>query len=221
MKRLLFLFIIALSFTDAVSQIQLQDGMNQNLMLIPLKESTTLNDLEGSPYLQDDFTRGSVFIEDKEPLEVFLKYNVHQEQIELKPSLDSEETFLLPKKKDIVYQLGDERFVLDEIEFEGKKVFGYFIEHFNGENYRLLEKPTISVMEAVKAKTGYEKDQPARLVIESEFYLINDDKVQNISLRHRTIKKQFDTASAKSYLSDHKIRSTEDFVNFLSYLDKN
>lgn len=91
---------------------------------------------------------------------------------------------------------------------------------FDGEFYRLLKKPNAKVIEPVKAKTGYGKDKPGRIEIDEEYFLLKNGSVQEVNIKHRVIKDIFISEEAKQYLSDNKIRSEEDMVQFLSYLDK-
>lgn len=219
MKKLLLLLLAVFAVFNSKAQVGLQDG--QNLMLVPLKKNAAMDRLAGSPYLDEEFSVGTVILEGKEPLRVFMRYDAHQEQMEIKTEPQSKEIYSLPKKKGTIYELGTTKFVLDEIVHNNHRITGYFIEHYGGENFKLLEKPVVTVTEAIKAKTGYDRDKPAKIVIEEEFYVVSDGgEVYNVRLKHRDIKKAFETTSAKSYLSKNKIRSEEDLIAFISYLDK-
>ena len=219
MKKYILLFLAFFAFVDSKAQVALQDG--QNLMLIPVKVNAAMERLDGSPYFNEDFVMGTVTLEGKDPLKVFVRYDAHQEQMEIKTDLQGEQVYSLPKKKSTIYEIGAKKFILDEIFHDNSRITGYFIEHYNGENFRLLEKPVVKVTEAIKARTGYDKDIPAKIVIEEEFYVLDDQgQIHNVRLKHRDIKKTFDSGNAQEYLSDNKIRSEEDFIAFVSYLDK-
>lgn len=221
MKKQFFILLGVLAMFDSIGQVQLQDGINQNLMLISTKESDRMKTLEGSPFLQEEFNYGTATVEGKQPLNVFLRYNVHQDQIEIKTDVQSEEVYLLPKKESTVYQIGSDTFVLDEFVFNGERISGYFIEHYKGKNFRLLEKSYATVTEAVKAKTGYDRDRPARIEIDEEFFVVNDQgAIKKVRVKHRDIKKAYDSDRAKEYLSDNRIRSKEDLISFVSFLDE-
>lgn len=214
-------FFLVFFVTFSIPGQVINDSGNHGLMLITTKKNPRLNSVEGSQYLTEDFHYGVVAIEGKQPLKVFLRYNVHQDQMEIKTDLHSEDLYVLPKKKGTMYQMGKQNFVLDEVVHNGKRISGYFVQHYNGENFRLLEKHTATVTEPVKAKTGYDQDQPARIKIEEEFYIINDKgEVRNVQVKHRDIKKTFNSSEAKKYLSENKIRSTKDLVDFIAYLDQ-
>lgn len=85
---------------------------------------------------------------------------------------------------------------------------------------RILEKPTAEVTEAIKAQNTYQKDRPAEIKIEGEhFVVLENGDAKNIRLRNKDLKKVFNSKPAKDYLSDNKIRSTEDLVAFARYYD--
>jgi hypothetical protein len=221
MKRYFLILLIFFVGRQGFGQV-INDSGNHSLMLLTTKENARMNSVEGSPYLHEEFRYGTATIQGKEPLKVFMRYNVDQEQIEIKTDIKSEDIYVLPKDEKTLYEIGPEALVFDQISHNGKRIFGYFIEHFKGKNLRLLEKPVASLTEAVKAKTGYDRDRPAKIVIEEEFYVVNmNGKVKNVRLKHRDIKKTFNSPFAKKYLSNNKIRSEEDLISFVVYLDAN
>lgn len=177
--------------------------------------------IEGSPYLNENFQAGIAKVEGKEPLSVFLRYNVPQDQMEIKLDLQSAEVYELPKNNKTHYKVGSQTFVFDMLKFEGSVIGGYFIELYSGEKFRLLEKPIATLTEAIKAKTGYDKDRPAQIKLEEEYFVVKEDgQVLNVRLKHKDIKNAFDSEPSKEYLSDNKIRSEEDLKSFISWLDK-
>lgn len=227
MKKVLVLFFVVfasvVSYSQVAinSQVAISDSGNHSLMLISTKENPNLNKLNGSPYLQNEFQYGTVEIEGKEPLLVFLRYDVVQEQIEIKTDSDSDDVYVLPKNESAIYIIEGKTFIFDQIVANGNKVSGYFINYYDGETFKLLKKPFAKVNEAMKAKTGYDKDRPARIEIDEKYYVINQEgQVLDVRLRHRDIKKSFNSDRAKNYLSDNKIRSEEDLIAFISFLDK-
>lgn len=220
MKQTILILAI-FTFFSSKGQVQINDSGNHGLMLITTKESDRMKNVEGSPYLNEDFQYGKVMVEGKSPLQVFMRYDVLQENIEIKTDQKGEETYLLPRNEKTVYAIGPDKFSYDQIYFEGQKIFGYFVNLYDGEQFRLLKKPSTRMTEAVKAKTGYDRDRPAEIVIEEEFYIVKaNGEVENVQLKHRDIKKAFDSGRAKSFLSDNKIRSEQDLISFISYLDK-
>lgn len=220
-KHTFTILLIILAFLPGRAQVQLHDSGNHGLMRISVKESDRMNDVKGSPYLNESFQAGTAKVKDKEPLNVFLRFNVAQDQIEIKLDSRSEEVYLLPRNGNSIYEIGDQTIVFDEFVSEGNRISGYFIEHFDGDQFRLLEKPVATLTEAVKAKTGYDKDRPAEINIEEEFFILTEDgKAQNVRIKQKDLKKAFDSEGARKYLGDNKIRSVQDLKAFVAFLDK-
>lgn len=219
MKRILAFATAVLMMSGAQSQIQ--DSGQHGLMTLTTKKNENLSEVKGTPYMQESFKSGVINMVGKKPLAVFLRYDVLNENIEIKTDLNSNEVFVLSSSEKAEYKIGDKTFVHKEITHEGKQIEGFFVSHYEGKNLRLIEKPKVTVTEAVKARTGYEKDQPAEIKIESEYYVVKErGKTENLRLKHRDIKKTFNSPEAKKYLSDNRIKSLEDLIAFVNYLDK-
>lgn len=194
-----------------------QYDYTRDMMLIKTFDRSS-EEIEGSPYFTENFEPGTIKIKGKDPLKVFLRYNVSKEEIEIKTELGSEKVYVLSKAKNSEYKINGVCYVLDKIHFDGSNIYGYFIEYFNGGKVRLLLKPIAEFFPAMKAKTGYEKDQPARFEIEKEYFLIfKNGNVENIRLKNRDLRKIFDTKFHKDYLSEHDIETVNDLVSFLEF----
>lgn len=223
MKKSISIIISFLLFiTAGAVQAQIHDSGGHGFMKITTKKNANMAEVKGSPYLEEEFQYGQIEMEDKEPLNVFLRYDALNENVEIKSDKNSPDTYILPLSESTVYLIGREKLRLryNEVRPGGEEITGYFIEHYNGDNWRLLEKPSVSVSEAVPAKTGYQRDKPAKMEIDSEYYVIGDGIVENVRIKHRDIRKAFGSRPAQEFLSDNKIRSEEDLVVFVAHLDK-
>lgn len=215
-----FSAIITLLLGFGLNAQVINDGGIEGLQLMT-KVSDDLFKVQGSPYLSDDFQYGILEIENKEPIKAFLRYDIHQDIVEIKMDPESEEIYSLANQKGVSYLLDNNKIIADQIFSDDGKILGLFIEHFNGENYRLLEKYKVSVSKPVQAKSSYESDKPAQMKKSSELYLLSKGSVnaENIRVKHRDVKKAFTSPVAKEYLSDNKIKELEDLVAFLKFLD--
>lgn len=221
MKKVLILFCGMMISISAINAQVINDGGLEGLQLMT-NISDDLGKIHGTPYLDEEFQYGTVVVPGKRAMNVFLRYNVQDENIEIKTQKNSPETYLLPANREVVYNIHNQTFVIDEIRYDGKRIAGYFIEHYDGENFRLLEKPVARISDAVKAKSSYEKDRPAEIKINSEFYIVDGQgKVENVRVKHRDVRKAFKSKPAKEYLSNNKIRSEEDLTSFVAFLDQN
>ncbi len=215
--------ILILVFLPFWSYSQLSGGVNdgnQYGFTAVQTKPKKLDKMEGSTFYQEDFTAGVISIEEMKPLKVLLRYDVANEIIQIKTEKNAMEVYKLPLDKNAEYLIGSEKFVLDKLYSEGQQIYGYFVEMFNGKSYRLLKKPNARIIEPDIARTGYGKDKPGRIEIDEEYYLLENGSVQKMTIRHRVIKNTLNSKDAKKYLSDNKIRSEEDLVQFIAYLDR-
>ena len=194
------------------------EDINHKLTLVSDKEKSS--DLEGSPYYHVEFVKGIVNFENQKPIEVYLRYNVAEERIEIKTQLESSETYQLPGDSKTNYIINSEKYVLESISNSGKEIYGYFIELFNGENLRLVKKPAARFIEGEKARTGYEQNTPSRITIEEEYFIISEGNVINVRPQSKDVKKAFNSPEAQQFLKKNKIKTEADLKGFVSYLDK-
>lgn len=206
-------------FASIGASAQINDGSGHSMQLLQTKKNENMNSIQGSPYLHDDFRFGTVTLDGKETLEVFLRYDVLNENMEIKTDKSDDKIFVLPLAKKAGYQIGADAFEFRSIIHEGKKIKGYFRQHHQGGNVSLLEKLSASLTEPVKAKTGYDKDKPAQIVIKEEYYLLfNDGSAKNVRLKEKDFKKALPASKAvNAYVSDHKVRSVDDFAKMLQW----
>lgn len=219
MKNLFLLLIFSVSLmTTSLVSAQINDSGMHGGMLLTTKKSGILDDVKGSPYLNEKFTAGTVIVDGK-TLPVFLRYDVNTETIEIKTDKASADIYVLPLKNDAQYFLEGDTYVYREINHEGKDIRGYFRVHYDGDKVSLLEKPTVTLTDAVKARTGYEKDKPAQIKIEEDLYLVTDKSVKNVKLKEKDFERALPSSSVAEYISQNKLKTVEDFSKMLEWYD--
>ena len=113
---------------------------------------------EGTPYYQDNFLIGSIYLDNELLLSnAALRYNAIGDEIEFKESLneDDEDAKALVKSKDIYAKIMNDTFV-----FIPSK--GYYLVVFDGNNFSLLKKVTKKYFPPKQAKNNYERSTLAR-----------------------------------------------------------
>lgn len=220
MKNYIVLLFVIIGL--ATGHAQVINDMGLDGLLLESKDSNILKTVEGFPYWHKDFKYGTVNLDEKQPLKAFMRYNAEKEIVEIKTEQESDKTYVLPPTKKAIYVIGNEVFLYDEINYNNIRISGYFIEHYKGNTYRLLEKPIISRSRAVKAKSSYESDKPANIKVKSNLYVVSEGGVaKEVRIKKREIKKAFPSKRAKEFLSDHKIRKKEDLIKLLEFLEQN
>lgn len=219
MKRIIFTIVFLTILSPVRGQMVVEGGLNG--VLVETRTSPVLEKIEGSPYFKNDFQRGEMQIEGKQALQVYLRYDVSNETMEIKTDLNEKQIYKLSPALKARYQIGDDIFVYDQMKYGGENYNGFFKRIYQGKVFTLLEKPVIKIKEAQKAKSGYEEDKPAQISVESEYFIVGEKgKVYNVRIKHRDIKKIFQSNEAKKYLSNNKIRTLEDLKKFIKYLEQ-
>lgn len=223
MKKFLFLILnLCLVFsTDLYSQV-LNDSGQHGTMVIQTKKGPADNTLDGSPYETEAFQKGKIITTGKDPLIVFLRYDVLNDEMEIKTEQQAQDIFIIPEKNNTEYSIGDTNYIFETFQHDGERLHGYFKEYYDGKNVRLLKRMTTTITEPVKAQTGYQKDRPARIIIQEKYYLaFGDGKIEEVRLREKDFKKALPNSKAASkYFSDNKVRNLEDYIQMLKWYDQ-
>lgn len=223
MKKILLLSLgVTIFFTTSLYAQVINDSGQHGKMYIQTKKGPTNNTLDGSPYENEAFQSGKIAMAGKEPINAYLRYDVLNDEIEVKKEKSAQDIYVIADKKGTNYKIGQINFVFENFQFEGQPLQGYFQEYYNGENVRLLKRLTTTITDPVKAQTGYQKDKPARIIIQENYFLaFNDGNIKEVRLKERDFKKALPNSKAASeYLGDHKVRDLEDFVKMLQWYDR-
>lgn len=216
MKKIFLPLLAVFYFSHLQAQIYTEDGRYELIG----KDDQSLINASGSPYLTEEFLPGKIYFEGKPPLSVHLRYNIYNETIEVKPDPNKDDIFKVSDKERAIYELNGDKLVSREFWHNDRKIWGFFLEHYNGDQYQLLEKPEIKVTPPVRSESGYSEDESAKMKKTSSFYILDKNgEIVNVRIKHRDIKKAFSSPASKKYLSDNKIREAEDLVAFLQYMD--
>ncbi len=178
----------------------------------------------GSFYIEEEFFPGIVVVEGKDKkLNVYLRYNALQDEVELKLKKEDNKVYKLPRMENIYYKTPDYDYVLKSFKTEdGKEVNGYIIRYYEGEEAKFFAKPLAHMQPEVVPRSGYDKYKPAHMSVKTFYYLsVGDEPFTEIRLKERHIKKELpNTSQLKKYFSDHKVKTTEDVVELLKFYEE-
>ena len=215
---LFFLLLCHSAKTQVIGNVS--NGATSGLNLVLIQEKV-FDKVQGSPYLTEDYVWGEVFIKDKKPIEALLRYNVAAEHFEIKTRANTPKVFRLPYNSHASYYVEPETFIWEQFDYDGRNITGYFVEKYKGENYRLLQKYYSKFTKARSATTSYERNRPATMEIDSEFFIVSKEGlVMEAKISRRKLKKLFPSEGARNYLEQHKIREEQDLTKFVKFLDQ-
>lgn len=171
----LLLFVLFLS-VDLFAQssyeiLRAGDFFNFNqLVKEERKMFLTEDDIEGSPYLTDQFIEGSVFTTAKTKFTgIPLRYNIYNDQVEFRKGEGIVQVLAAPAIIEKI-EMGD--FILEYSPYSVQKNIkhGFFVVLEKG-NATLYSRPGIIFREAEKAE-AYKEPQPPRFIRKADEYYI-------------------------------------------------
>ena len=169
----------------------------------------------GSPYLFEEFKPGTLISGSKE-IPGFLRYNVLNNQMEIKMKKDSE-VIVLPRNQFSTYIIDGVEYSWDSKLTEDGWKKGYFIKYYEADDLKLFGFPVISVREEVKANSGYSSSKPAHYKVDVNYYLGNQ-RLSLVRIKNKDFEKTLDlTAKQEKYLKEHKLKEVSDAVEFLEF----
>ncbi len=178
------LFIATLIFCFSVEAQSLRPQIFPDFSRIEDRASSNKIDLtdksiKGSPFYFDDFRSGEVFVNTSSKGKAMLRYNGLSDEVQFVKNDNTYEVI----KKDNLEAIVD-NVVFKVYKYEGKNQ--YFVKFNSGQNSLLL-KPEKEYVDAVKAKSNYSKDTPAKFTNNYRYFIIKDGELQPVKLKKKEI----------------------------------
>lgn len=180
MKKTIFsIFIVLISFS-AFSQVEYQlnqaiDFFRTNKMINgEIKNMLTEADIDGSPYLTDEFINGSVYTTSKiQYNDIPLRYNIYNDEMQFKSPDGDIAAIAAPEVLEKV-TFGD--YTMEYIPYTNAKRIrrGFFVLLVDG-NAKLYARPNIEYRAPVPA-APYKDPEPAKFIGKPETYYIRIGK---------------------------------------------
>ena len=216
---LLFLF----TFKNATSQVvikQLED-LADKVRLLKARSSLqhkTNTEIEGTPYLSEDFKSGEVYTNDSILYKGPLRYNIYANEIEF---IESDIVYWIAEPQKVIY-VKIEKSTFIYIQPGGKKnEKGTYYELLVDGKCKLLLKRNTELIEAEPAKP-YIDAKPARFMKLNDTYIlqINNGLPQSI-VNKKSIENAFSEKSSfiSKYIKKEKISTKEkdDLIKLVKY----
>lgn len=219
-----FLLILSLVSISASLHAQKNVGFMPGYSTKVIGASPITAEMTGSPFVESDFEQGLIIDTngDGKSQPAFLRYNVLEDVVEVKIDKIEETSFVLPKVKNLEYKLDAYTYILNSFRTSNGNTFeGYFMRYFKGDKVNFYARPHPNVFEAQKATTGYGSDKPAHFDIKTDYFLATENGIlQPVKLKEKDFKKALPASKeVDKYLSSNKLKSIEEFVEFLAWYD--
>lgn len=182
-----------------------------------------MREVIGSPYLTEEFVRGSLFLNEKDYGEYLFRYNIFRDDVEFK-----KDTYApiesVKKIEGITVKLEDgtkitvQTLTIDTNTYERK----FLVEVVDG-NYQLNKLVRAKFTAPKKAETPLSSDIKAKFTKIEEFYIISEDKVEKLGSKKKDLKKQFpeDGDKMMAYVNKEKInlKKEDDLIKLFQYMN--
>ncbi|MDG1571989.1 hypothetical protein OZ410_06650 [Robiginitalea sp. M366] len=159
--------------------------------------------VEGSPYLNDEFKRGAVYMNEEKPYAAYMRYNAYQDEMQVQGP-DGISTLF--KREYVWAMLEGEKFKIETYDTGNGTRQGYFVE-LNAGKTRLLKRYQSLFREGEKAVSSYSQDKPPRFEAETSYYLAMEGKpAQEVKLRKKDILEMLDNDASEGFVKENKLK---------------
>ncbi|WP_141673192.1 hypothetical protein [Allomuricauda sp. CP2A] len=135
----------------------------------------TLDDIDGTIYLNEDFTLGALYEDGVAFKRLYLRYDAYNDEVELKESADSDVVRAMVKHPKYSCSINNDKFVYtDYLNEDGETVSGYLQPLVYGEGYVLYERQIKVFKEGKPAKTSLDNSFPHRFLDKTEYFVSAD-----------------------------------------------
>lgn len=181
-----------------------------------------LEDFEGDPFYEEQFTPGNVKVEGSEKLEVYLRYNAYKDQVYIKVRPNAESAYILPRTSQVSYQLNDYKYIFKKIpDADDQLIERYCMEFFDGDMVSLLGKPTARIINDRRESTVFADRSTPHMEVFITYYLeIGDGPLKEIRLKERDFKKVLNVGpEMEKYFKNNKVNDLNSTIDMLEYYE--
>jgi len=187
----------------------------------------SIESIEGSPYMDNTFSKGQLYYGDEQVGNIYFRYNAYNEEIEIKQqNLEGEPIRGLGKDKKIrLVANGESMSFKTFVDSQGNTQNGYLTLLSDGD-YKLYKHIDVVFKEAKKAENSFVKGKPAKFIQFVEYYLEGPDgkRIDQVELNNKKVLNVISEdkkASLSSFLKENKlkIKGEQDLMKVLSFLN--
>ena len=213
---------LTISFGFAQNDITDYVTLRDQLKVYDINGQISGKEIEGTPYLTEEFMEGVIIKEGAKDQNAFFRYNVLKDIVEIKVKKQHSEIFVLPRVETFVFDLADYSLFFKTLRTkEGEVVSGYHLNYYESDKILFIGEPKSKVTAEKRADTSYERDKPSKIVINMDYYIsFNGDPLTEVRLKEKDFKKILsDSPELSNYFKDHKVKEIEDVVKLLEFHD--
>jgi hypothetical protein len=227
----LFIFIISFPYTygqeygiGSVSTDELFSGGNVVLRKLMKRDYSKA---EGSPYLNDEFTKGKIIFNNGKEYDVFTRLNVGSQKFEIKKNINSPAS-LIDINESVTVQMNNKNYNLHSINLNNEQILAILEDCVEFENISLYYFPRKVIKMPVETgaaapTTGFTKVPKPKWADASEFLILKDNNWYSVpnSFKKLVSMNIFDSKLLKKYKKSNKlnIKKKESLIKMVTYFN--
>lgn len=181
---------------------------------------------KGSPYEMNDFSFGFVTDEQSnKSVNLFLRYNIYNDEIELKITLEKDEKIIaLLKEHDISCTINGKYYQLASFNDEkNEAINGYLIQIYKGKIFQLFKHLKSTFTPKKVSENSFTQPIPARFDTSVSYYLKQGESFQYLPEKKKLLLAKFgnQNVALKNYLNSKSatLKDEIDFIELVKQLD--
>ncbi len=187
----------------------------------------TLDDIDGSIYLVDNFELGTIYDRGVAFKKLNMRYDAYNDEFEIKETGTFESVQALVKHSNISCSLAGDTFIYSEYGDSRKMTKeGYLTILYSGEVYKLYQRIVKVFKEGKQAKTSHGTSFPHRFIEEVEFFAGKNGEIPKwLHAKNSEVLSFFGgdkEKSIKKFIKDKKINLTrrKDLIDLFAFSDQ-
>ena len=160
--------------------------MERDYELVLLNGEMIHGKAEGSPYLDDEFTKGKIIFDNGKEYDVLARLNVGTQKFEIKKNFNSPAS-LIDINESVTVQMNNKNYNLHSINLNNEQILAILEDCIELENISLYYFPRKAIKMPVETgatapSTGFTKVPKPKWADASEFLILKDDNWYSICL---------------------------------------
>ena len=201
--------------------------MERDYELVLLNGEMIHGNAEGSPFLNDDFTKGKIIFNNGKEYDVLARLNVGSQKFEIKKNLNSPSSIIYINES-ISIQMNRNTYNLHSIKLENEQILAILEDCVELKNISLYYFPRKVIKMPVETgaaapTTGFTKVPKPKWADASEFLILKDNNWYSIpnSFKKLVSMNIFDSKLLKKYKKSNKlnIKKKESLIKMVTYFN--
>ena len=227
-KIIISIFILTISFTYnygqdyGIGSVTTDDLFSGGNVVLRKLMKRDYSEAEGSPYLNEEFTKGKIVFNNGKEYDVLTRLNVGNQKFEIKKNFNSPAS-LIDINESVTVQMNNKNYNLHSINLNNEQILAILEDCVELENISLYYFPRKSIKMPVETgatapSTGFTKVPKPKWADASEFLILKDENWYSIP---NSFKKLLYPKLLKKYKKSNKlnIKKKESLIKMVTYFN--